>query len=88
MRHLTKRSTSTFFFSEVMKRSGSVVSRVRIRLVEIAHVLDERDLHVQTGLTDLLLDLTQLENQRMLTLIHGKQGHRQDGNDKQADPDK
>ena len=32
MRHLTKWSTSTFFFSEVMKRSGSGVSIVRMRL--------------------------------------------------------
>ena len=31
MRNLTKESTSTFFFSEVMKRSGSSASRVRMR---------------------------------------------------------
>jgi hypothetical protein len=42
MRHLTKRSTRTFFFSEVMKRSGSVRVEGQDALVEIAHVLDER----------------------------------------------
>ena len=41
-------------------------------LVEIAHVLDHRPLEVETGFGDDLANLTQLEDDGMLTLIDGE----------------
>jgi hypothetical protein len=87
IRHLVKESTSTFFFSEVMKRSGSALVEGQNALVEIAHVLDHRPLEVQAGLLDDFADLAELEDDRVLPLIDREDGrteHHQHGDETAA----
>ena len=69
MRHLMNESTSTFFFSEVMKRSGSLCVQRQDAGIEEAHVLHQRQLEIQPGLLLHRDDFTQLEHQRILALI-------------------
>src|SRR6266853_1986712 len=42
--------------------------------VEIAHVLDQRNLEIQARLVDQILDLPELEHDGPLALIHGERG--------------
>ncbi len=58
------------FGSDETLRLGSIERQDTV--VEIAHILNERNLEMQAGFADLPLDLAELENQRVLTLIHGK----------------
>src|SRR6267378_5741201 len=43
-------------------------------LVEIAHVLDQRELEIQAWRVDQILDLTELEHDGALALVHGERG--------------